>query len=317
MTLAPGTRQSAYPVAQGLYDPAYEHDACGVAFVATLTGVPATPSWRRAWRRCATSTIAAPPVPIRRTGDGAGILHAGAGRVPARAEAGFELPRAGSVRRRQRLPADRRVGRDAGQGDDRADRGRGEPRRFSAGAWCRPTTRSLSDVTRGNMPFFQQLFVAAKGQPLQGHRAGAAGVLPAAAGPARGRRLLRVAVVSHPGLQGHADHRAARAGLPRAGRRADGQRAGGRALPVLDQHLPGLGAGPPVPDDRPQRRDQHRQGQPELDAGARGAAEVATSSPATWSGCSRSARRTRPTPPRSTRSSSCCTWPAARCRTRC
>ena len=26
--------------AQGLYDPAYEHDACGVAFVARLDGVP-------------------------------------------------------------------------------------------------------------------------------------------------------------------------------------------------------------------------------------------------------------------------------------
>ncbi|MFV1990122.1 MAG: glutamate synthase large subunit, partial [Acidimicrobiales bacterium] len=28
------------PVRQGLYDPAFEHDACGVAFVATLTGTP-------------------------------------------------------------------------------------------------------------------------------------------------------------------------------------------------------------------------------------------------------------------------------------
>ena len=26
--------------AEGLYDPRFEHDACGVAFVATLTGVP-------------------------------------------------------------------------------------------------------------------------------------------------------------------------------------------------------------------------------------------------------------------------------------
>ncbi|MDX6277713.1 MAG: glutamate synthase large chain, partial [Nocardioidaceae bacterium] len=31
---------SALPAAQGLYDPSNEHDACGVAFVATLTGVP-------------------------------------------------------------------------------------------------------------------------------------------------------------------------------------------------------------------------------------------------------------------------------------
>jgi len=30
---------SNYPAAQGLYDPAQEHDACGVAMVATLNKV--------------------------------------------------------------------------------------------------------------------------------------------------------------------------------------------------------------------------------------------------------------------------------------
>ena len=34
------TLPSSLPTAQGLYDPAREHDACGVAFVATLTGTP-------------------------------------------------------------------------------------------------------------------------------------------------------------------------------------------------------------------------------------------------------------------------------------
>ncbi|HAM22467.1 MAG TPA: hypothetical protein DCQ04_09375, partial [Actinobacteria bacterium] len=33
------TAFSSVPQAQGLYDPNFEHDACGVAFVATLTGV--------------------------------------------------------------------------------------------------------------------------------------------------------------------------------------------------------------------------------------------------------------------------------------
>src|SRR5690606_41876910 len=32
------TPQPGAPPRQGLYDPAYEHDACGVAFVATLRG---------------------------------------------------------------------------------------------------------------------------------------------------------------------------------------------------------------------------------------------------------------------------------------
>ncbi len=35
-----GSLFSAVPPAQGLYDPAFEKDACGVAFIATLTGVP-------------------------------------------------------------------------------------------------------------------------------------------------------------------------------------------------------------------------------------------------------------------------------------
>ena len=48
----------------------------------------------------------------------------------------------------------------------------------------------------------------------------------------------------------------------------------GRALAVLHQHLPELAAVPPVPVHRPQRRDQHRHGQPQLDARPRGAAQV-------------------------------------------
>jgi hypothetical protein len=42
--------------------------------------------------------------------------------------------------------------------------------------------------------------------------------------------------------------------------------------PVLHQHVPVVAAGAPVPLPRPQRRDQHRDGQPQLDAGPRGAA---------------------------------------------
>ena len=38
---------SSVPTAQGLCDPNFEHDACGVAFVATLTGYPATRLWCR------------------------------------------------------------------------------------------------------------------------------------------------------------------------------------------------------------------------------------------------------------------------------
>ena len=88
-------RTSRYPAAQGLYDPAYEHDACGVAFVATLTGVPdhsivakGLEALRNLDHRGATG---ADP----KTGDGAGILM----QVPdafLRAEVPFDLPRQGA-----------------------------------------------------------------------------------------------------------------------------------------------------------------------------------------------------------------------------
>ncbi|HET7388029.1 MAG TPA: glutamate synthase large subunit [Nocardioidaceae bacterium] len=84
----------AGPQPQGLYDPRFEHDACGVAFVATLTGVAshdivtkAITALRNLEHRGATG---AEP----ETGDGAGILLG----VPDRflrevtADLGFELP---------------------------------------------------------------------------------------------------------------------------------------------------------------------------------------------------------------------------------
>jgi len=84
----------AFPPPQGLYDPRHEHDACGVAFVATLTGraehdivVKAVTALRNLEHRGATG--AEPD-----SGDGAGILLGipdGFFREVTR-EAGFELP---------------------------------------------------------------------------------------------------------------------------------------------------------------------------------------------------------------------------------
>ena len=80
-----------FPTAQGLYDPTNEHDACGVAFVATLTGVPdhtivskGLEALRNLDHRGATG---ADP----KTGDGAGLLI----QIPdgyLRAETDFDLP---------------------------------------------------------------------------------------------------------------------------------------------------------------------------------------------------------------------------------
>ena len=86
---------SAVPDAQGLYDPAAEHDACGLAFVATLSGVPS--------HQIVASAVTALENLDHRgasgaepdSGDGAGILL----QVPdafLRAAVDFDLPALGS-----------------------------------------------------------------------------------------------------------------------------------------------------------------------------------------------------------------------------
>ena len=83
--------------------------------------------------------------------------------------------------------------------------------------------------------------------------------------------LLLQPLLPDPGLQGDAHARAARRLLRRRpGRPAARQRPLHVPLAVQHQHVPELGAGPPVPDDLAQRRDQHAARQHQLDAGPRG-----------------------------------------------
>ena len=58
--------------------------------------------------------------------------------------------------------------------------------------------------------------------------------------------------------------------LPGPAGRARGVGAGAGAPALLDQHLPDVGPGAPVPHDRAQRRDQHRARQRQLDPRAPG-----------------------------------------------
>ena len=149
------------PTSAGLYDPANEHDACGVAFVATLSGVAtheivdqALTALRNLDHRGASG--AEPD-----SGDGAGILTQvpdaflrSASRVPA--------ARQGGVRRRHGVPAGRRR-----RGGSRAIGRRGARREegLQVLGWRDvPTTPSLLGSTaRGVMPRFRQLFVGAAG----------------------------------------------------------------------------------------------------------------------------------------------------------
>ena len=101
--------------AEGLYDPAFEHDSCGVAFVATLTGVPSNDIITQGLEALRNldhrGAVGADP----KTGDGAGMLL----QIPDaffRGVVDFTTPSTGRVRGGQRIPSHRpRAGRE-GQG---------------------------------------------------------------------------------------------------------------------------------------------------------------------------------------------------------
>lgn len=85
----------AYPSPQGLYDPRFEHDACGVAFVATMTGVPSHAIVAQAIQALRNLEHRGAVGAEVNTGDGAGILF----QVPdrfLREVVDFELPAAGT-----------------------------------------------------------------------------------------------------------------------------------------------------------------------------------------------------------------------------
>ncbi len=262
-------------MATGLYDPAYEHDACGVGMVADLYGRPdhdivdrgLTVLERLAHRGASGAEV--------ETGDGAGILV----QVPHRfllgacREAGFDLPDAGSYAvglaflptdpddaAKARTVVEQTASRGGAGGARvarRADRARGS-RQDGAG-------RHAGDRAglRG---------ADARGTAAGHHDAGATRLRPAQAGRARRRRVvLPLTVGPDAGVQGHAHLGAAASVLPRPARPHLRVRAGARALALLDQHLPELAPGPPLPLPVPQRRDQHPGRQPQLDAGPRGA----------------------------------------------
>ncbi|GAA5152887.1 glutamate synthase large subunit [Nocardioides marinquilinus] len=164
--------QHAFPThwpKQGLYDPAHEHDACGVAFVATLTGEPSHDIVVKALTALRNLDHRGAAGAEVNSGDGAGILL----QVPdaflreVTAEAGFELP----------SPAAYAVGTAflPGDPDDVAKtRARIEELAAEEGltvlGWRDVPTdpSSLGSMALSVMPTFSQVFVASSGQRLTG-----------------------------------------------------------------------------------------------------------------------------------------------------
>src|SRR3954464_1632498 len=156
--ISPFRRFSARPDAVGLYDGAHEHDACGVAFVATMRGEPghdivelALTALRNLDHRGA---VGADPD----TGDGAGILT----QIPdafLREVVDFALPPRGSYAVGTAfLPVDPDEAAEAQAGIEALAQEEG----LKVLGWRDvPTTPDLVGATaRGCQPRFRQLFVA-------------------------------------------------------------------------------------------------------------------------------------------------------------
>ncbi|WP_020661306.1 glutamate synthase large subunit [Amycolatopsis benzoatilytica] len=160
------THRSSTPATDGLYDPAYEHDACGVAFVADLTG-------RRDHQIVAKALVALKNLEHRGargaepdTGDGAGLLI----QVPDafyREVAGFELPAEGRYAvgtaflprdEKRRGRAMTTIERIAAEEDMRVVGWRELP---VDTAHCGPTAAQ-------SMPHFTQLFLAGRKNNIDG-----------------------------------------------------------------------------------------------------------------------------------------------------
>ena len=148
--------------AAGLYDPAFDHDACGVAFVARLDREPTHDVVDRGllaiehlFHRGATG---ADP----ETGDGAGLLL-GIPDALLRAAVPFELPRRRCLRRRGRLlpPGGRAGARTSSAPGRQAVHGEGQHVLGWRDVPIAP--EHCGRTARGSMPRIRQLFIGAEG----------------------------------------------------------------------------------------------------------------------------------------------------------
>ena len=264
------------PQADGLYDPRYEHDACGVAMVARLDNVPGHDVVDKALEALDNLEHRGAEGADVRTGDGAGLLL----QLPARASSApsstSSCPSRGATASRL-LPAARRDPPPPDRGAARAQR----PRRGPARARLARRARS----TRTHVGRHRQRLAPAHPPALRRGRARASSTTrtPSSASstssaasssspsaPTSTRRRSRAARSS---TRGCSRRPSCAASTPTC--RTSASPARWRSCTaLLDEHLPELGARPPLPRDLPQRRDQHADGQRQLDARARVAARL-------------------------------------------
>ncbi len=305
------------PIAVPLYDARFEHDACGVGFVADAGG--------RSRDRVLPLALAGLAALGHRgafgadgeSSDGAGValpLDPSAARAPGR--------RLWPPTGRRRLAAScrvaapsRRVARrlvetvfaEAGLPVERWRAVPFDAAALGAAAAASPSRRSPMPSSPGPR--------ARRGRSAPAHRRrlrAAPGRRPASARD-RGRATPAAPSPSWPSRPPRAGRSSTRAWSSAAGCRELYPGPAGAAVgrlrglpPALrDEHPPGLAARPAVPLDRPQRRDQHGPRQPRAGPRPEPATAASSRSRRTCSPPARCSRRTAPTRSRSTRRSSC------------
>ena len=179
-------RHAGLPAPQGLYDPRFEHDACGVDFVVHMKGHRSHDIVELGiGALCNLSTAARSAAEVN-TGDGAGHPDPDPGPIPADGRSTSTCPREGRYATGiVFLPARPGTGRRTSMAPDRA---RSRPRRAcasSAGATCR-TDDSMSGDGQGRRAELPADLP--RGRRPRGHGARAPGVHRAQAHRARARR---------------------------------------------------------------------------------------------------------------------------------
>ena len=284
----PPRQRPTQPV--GLYDPAYEHDACGVAFVARLSGEPSHETVRRAITALENLEHRGAAGADPNTGDGAGILL----QLPdelLRGVIGARAPARRAVRRRGLLPARRR--RSAGTSSSGCSPTPSRPRASASSTWRDiPVEKDYVGITANWFaPYIKQLVVAASHE-LAGDQDAferklyvIRRVAELAAGPDlvipsfSSRTIVYKGMLTAPQLLGYypdlQDERTK------------------TALALVHSRFstntfPSWELAHPYRIHRPQRRDQHAARQRQLDARARVAARAPSCSATTSRRCCRS-----------------------------
>ena len=262
----------------GLYDPAYEHDACGVGFVAQIKGHRShqilLDGQQMLCHMDHRGACGAEP----NTGDGAGILtalpHEFLAKV-AKLELDAELPDPGAfaagliflpTRPDERARCKEETERIVAEQGQRVVGWRQVP--------VDPEEADLGPTSLAAAPAIEQLFIAAEGvagdafeRQLYIIRKRASSLSARRPEPAAGGDVLHLQpLFQGDGLQGHALLGSALLLLSGSARQELHQPPGNGALPLQHQYLPLLGSSPAQPLHEPQRGDQHSTRQHELDA---------------------------------------------------